>query len=82
MCLPFLFISYLFFYNYPKAIASAVGSVAFIVNVSFPPLLFSTKVIAVPATNLPFKNPAVVSLLDTFTKASVSAEIATHAEPL
>lgn len=51
------------------------------VNVSLPPSLFSVKSIPSPATNLPFKNPAVVSLLDTATLTSVSAAIAVQDEP-
>jgi hypothetical protein len=78
-----IYINLLFFLlYYPKAIASAVGSVAAIVNVSFPPLLFSVKVTASPATNLPFKKPGVVSFELTETLTSVSDCIAIQADPL
>jgi hypothetical protein len=53
-----------------------------IVKVSSLPLLFSVKDIPVPATNLPFKYPAVVSFEETKTLTSVSATIATQADPL
>ena len=53
-----------------------------IVKVSLLPLLFSVKDIPVPATNLPFKYPAVVSLALTKVLTSVSAAIAIQAEPL
>ena len=52
-----------------------------IVKVSSLPLLFSVKDIPVPATNLPFKYPAVVSLDETKTLTSVSALITTQADP-
>jgi|OM-RGC.v1.034718549 hypothetical protein len=65
---------------YYKAIAIATAKPAeapaaapVIVNVSLPPSLFSVKVIFVPATNLPFKKPGVVSLELTETLTSVSA---------
>ena len=50
-------------------------------RVSFPPSVPSVKDIFVPATNLPFKKPAVVSLEDTFT-FSVSALPKPFAVPL
>ena len=53
-----------------------------IVKVSLPPLFPSVKEIPVLATSLPIRKPAVVSLLDTLTKESVSADIATQALPL
>ena len=51
------------------------------VNVSFPPSEPSVREMFEPATNFPFKKPAVVSLELTATLTSVSWTIATQAEP-
>jgi len=56
-------------------------SAAVIVKVSFEPLLFSVNDMPVPATNLPFKKPGVVSFELTETLTSVSDCMATQAEP-
>ena len=75
----------LFLYYKAIAIATAKPAVApedAIVNVSSPPSFPSVKDTPVPATNLPFKKPGVVSFELTETFTSVSACIVTHAEPL
>ena len=64
------------------ASSSEAPAVAAIVNVSLPPSLPSVKEMLLPATSFPFKKPGVVSFALTFTFTSVSATIATHAEPL
>ena len=48
-------------------------SVLAIVKVSLPPSLPSVSVTLVPATNLPFKTPAVVSFDDTLTAPTLAA---------
>jgi len=57
-------------------------SVAEIESVSFPPSLFSVNVTFEPATNFPFKKPAVVSFAETKVLTSVSAVICCQDEPL
>jgi hypothetical protein len=68
----------------PNAIANGILlSAAAIVNVSLLPSLPSVKVTFEPATNLPFKKPAVVSFAETFTdeapEAAADAELAAAA---
>jgi hypothetical protein len=53
-----------------------------IVIVSLPPSLVSAKLIFVPAVNFESKKLGVVSFDDTETLTSVSACIATHADPV
>ena len=69
------------FILYYNAIAIATANPAdapdaAIVNVSLPPSLPSVRDTFVPATNLPFKNPGVVSFELTDTLTSVSATMA------